>query len=176
MTNAAIPFQTTYNPVTWQTGPGTGTVYLTPGDISIVVTYVVDGHPGHEHHQLHAAGAARLPWTPRPSNPVPAAATVEVPTSTPPATSQVTAGSDDGWTFTVSNTSQATVTALQTKVTVSDGNPTPPSFDTAAITASGTKGCTVTSPGVLTCTEGDLAAGASDTVNVLVETTGLDRW
>jgi sugar lactone lactonase YvrE len=170
--NAPIPYQTTYNPVTWQTGPGTGTVYLTPGDISIVVTYVVDGTPETNTISCTPPGSEGALDTTT-VEPAPVAATVQVPSSTPPVQSQVTAGSDDGWTFTVSNTSQAKVTGLQTQVTISDGNPTPPSFDTTAITASGTKGCTVTSPGVLTCMENNLAAGATDTVNVLVDTTGL---
>jgi hypothetical protein len=170
--NAPITYSAANNPVTWQTGPGTGTVYLTPGDVSIVVTYVVSGTPT----------TSTISCTP-PSNegtldttvvnPAPVAATYQVPTSSPPVQTTVSSGSDDGWTFTVSNTSQAKVTGLQTQVTISDGNPTPPSFDTTAITASGTKGCTVTSPGVLTCMENNLAAGATDTVNVLVDTTGL---
>jgi hypothetical protein len=172
LSNAPISYQTTYDPVTWQTGPGTGDVYLTPGDISIVVTYVVDGTPETDTISCTPpAGEGAIDTTDVVTSPT--EATVQVPTSTPPVQSQVTAGSDDGWTFTVTNTSQATVKALQTQVTIGDGNPTPPSFDTTAITASGTKGCTVTSPGVLTCGEGDLVAGASDTVNVLVETTDL---
>ena len=170
--NAPITYSAANNPVTWQTGPSTGTVYLTPGDVSIVLTYVVSGTPT----------TSTISCTP-PSNEgtldttvvnmAAARATVQVPTSTPPVQSNVTAGSDDGWSFTVSNTSQAKVTGLQTQVTISDGNPTPPSFDTAAITASGTNGCRVTSPGVLTCTENNLAAGATDTVNVLIDTSGL---
>ena len=169
--NAPISYSVANNPVTWQTGPGTGTVYLTPGDVSVVVTYVVGGTPT----------TSTINCTP-PSNedtldttvvnPAPTGATYQVATSSPPTQASVTSGSDDGWTFTVTNTSQASVTGLQTQVTISDGG-TPPSFDTAAITASGTKGCTVTSPGVLTCTENRLAAGESDSINVLVDTSSL---
>ena len=171
LSNAPIPYQTTYDPVTWQTGPGTGTVFLTPGDIDVVLTYVVSGSPV----------TTTISCTPPPTegtldtttvNPAAVGATYEVPSSSPPVQSQVTSGSDDGWSFNVVNTSSATVMNLQTQVTISDGA-SPPSFDTTAIAASGTKGCTATSPGVLTCTENNLAAGATDAVNVLVDTTGL---
>jgi IPT/TIG domain len=171
--STAITYQTSYDPVTWQTGPGTGIVYLTPGDLDFALTLV----------SSESSTTISIQCTP-PANvgnlgtttvdPAPAAATVQVAPSSPPVQSDVTAGSDDGWTFTVANTSQTTVTGLQTQITISDGS-TPPSFDTTAIAASGTKGCTATSAGVLTCTENTLAAGASDTVNVLVETTGLSQ-
>ncbi|MFZ0667991.1 MAG: IPT/TIG domain-containing protein [Acidimicrobiales bacterium] len=169
--NQSITYQTAYDPVTWTTGPGTGDVYLTPGDINIVLAYQADAGP-----QTITIGC-----TP-PSNegslgevtvdPAASSPTFQVPTSTPAIQNGVTSPNDDGWTFTVANTSSATVTGVQTQVTVTDSG-SPPTFDTAAITASGTKGCTVTSPGVLTCNENSLAAGASDTVNVLVETNGL---
>ncbi len=170
--DTSVTYQTTYDPVTWQTGPGTGTVYLTPGDIDIVVTYVVSGTPTTE----------TVPCTPPPTvgtldttmvNPATSTPSYGVPTSSPPVANQVSAGTDDGWTVTVTNTSTQAVTGLQTQVTVGDGDATPPSFDTTAIAHSGTTGCTVTSPGVLTCTDASLAVGASDTINALVETTGL---
>ncbi len=47
-------YATTYNPVTWQTGPGTGKVFLTPGDIDAEVTFVIQRDPDHGVHLLHA--------------------------------------------------------------------------------------------------------------------------
>ena len=41
-------YDTTYNPVTWQAGPGTGKVYFTPGDIDAEVTFVISGTPTSE--------------------------------------------------------------------------------------------------------------------------------
>ncbi|MFZ0668676.1 MAG: IPT/TIG domain-containing protein [Acidimicrobiales bacterium] len=173
LSDSSITYQTTYDPVTWQTGPGTGTVYLTPGDINIVLTYDVDSTP--ESSQVSCSPpsneAAVDTTTVEPAATSP---TYQVPTSTPPVQSGVTSGNDDGWTFVIANTSDDTVTGLQTQVTITDGG-TPPSFDTTAISASGTKDCTVTSPGVLTCTENDLDAGATDTINVLVDTSGLTQ-
>jgi IPT/TIG domain len=172
--NNALTYQTTYDPVTWQTGPGTGTVYLTPGDITIVVTVVGSNSqpttsdwdctpPSNE-------GALDQTTVDPPSS----SPTFQVPGSTPPVQSGVTEGNDDGWSFTIANTSTTTVTGLQAQITVSDGG-TPPTFDTTAISDSGTKNCTVTSPGVLTCTEGTLAADSADTLNVLVESSGLSE-
>ena len=56
-------YSTTYNPVTWQTGPGTGKVYFTPGNIGAEITFVIHGIPTSESDLLHApvrSGRARL--------------------------------------------------------------------------------------------------------------------
>lgn len=169
---SSVEVPTSYDPVTWETGPGTGSVYLVPGAIDVSLTEA--GSAPTQTEQVTCSPPSNVPSldslvvTPSPPTP-----TFQVPGSTPPLQSQVTPGSDDGWSFTIANTSQATVTDLATEVTVTDGG-TPPTFDTTAMTAAGTKGCTVSStPGVLDCTEGNLPAGASDTVNVLLDTAGL---
>ncbi len=56
-------------------------------------------------------------------------------------------------------------------MSVTDGG-APLTFDLAGMAASGTN-CANAGSGKLTCTIGNLAAGASDTLDVLVDTTGL---
>ena len=53
--NAPITYSAANNPVTWQTGPGTGTVYLTPGDVSIVADLCRERHSDDVDHLVHAA-------------------------------------------------------------------------------------------------------------------------
>ena len=165
-----VTYQTTYNPVTWQTGPGTGTVVFSSGTVAITVTYVVGGLPVTQTISCSPQTAGSLGSTlVQPAPPTP---TVQVPPSTPPVQAQVTAGSDDGWSLTVTNTSAATVKGLAASLTVGDGGPPPP-FDLAAIAAAGTKGCSSPSAGVLDCAEPNLAPGASTTIDGLVATGGL---
>ncbi len=111
--STAITYQTSYNPVTWQTGPGTGTVYLTPGDLDISLTLVSSGTPTTISINCTPPGNVSALDTTT-VDPAVVAPTVQVPPSSPPVQSDVTAGSDDGWSFTVANTSQTAVTGLQT--------------------------------------------------------------
>ena len=165
-------YSTAYNPVTWQTGPGTGTVYLTPGAIDAEVTFVISGTPTTESitcappSRVAALGSTTV-------NPPPTAPTFQVPSPTPPLQNQVSAGTDGGWGFTISNTSQSTVDGLTTTVDVADGVG-PVTFDLAGMTNSGTY-CTNAGPGQLTCSVGDLFAGTSRRIDVLVDTTGVAR-
>ena len=169
--NTPITYQTTYDPVTWQTGPGTGPVTFAAGAVDITVTYVVAGAPVTQAISCSppatvvALGATTV-------DPAPVTPTLQVPSSTPPVQAQVTSGSDDGWSVTVTNTSDATVKGLAATVTISDGG-TPPPFDLTAIAAAGTKGCTSPSAGVLSCAEPNLGAGASTTIDAQVATGGL---
>ena len=104
-------------------------------------------------------------------NPPPPTPTFQVPASTPPLQNQVTAGTDGGWGATIANTSTATVTGLAASVSVTDGGPAL-SYDLAGMAASGTN-CSAAGSGKVTCPLGNLAAGASDSLDVLVRTTGL---
>ena len=169
---AGVPYtyDTTYNPVTWQTGPGTGKVYFTPGAISAEVTFVIHNTPTSESISCTPpTGVAALGSTT--VSPPPATATFQVPGSTPPLQNQVTAGTDGGWGATIANTSMATVIGLSATVSVTDGG-APLSYDLAGMAASGTN-CSSAGSGKVTCSIGNLAAGASSTLDVLVTTTGL---
>ena len=168
--NTPYTYKTTYNPVTWQTGPGTGVVDFVPGTIDVAVTFVINGTPTTE----------TITCTPPPGwatlgsttvNPPPATPTFQVPASTPPLQNQVSAGTDGGWGATIANTSTATVTGLSATVSVTDGG-APLSYDLTGMAASGTN-CSSAGSGKVTCSIGNLAAGASDTLDVLVKTTGL---
>ncbi len=169
---AGVPYmyQTSYNPVTWQTGPGAGTVSFTPGTIDAEATFVIHGSPTSESVTCTPpSGAAALGSTT--VNPPPANPTFQVPSTTPPLQNQVSAGTDGGWGITIANTSQATVTGVSAVVTAAQGAH-PLSYDTAAMTASGTT-CSPDGSGKVSCAVGSLAAGASDTLNALVLTGGL---
>jgi hypothetical protein len=168
--NTPFTYDTTYNPVTFQTGPGTGTVFLTPGDIDAEVTFVIHGTPASESIACTpSAGAAALGSVT--VNQPAATPTFQVPPATPALQNQVSAGTDGGWGATIANTSTAPVTSLSASVQVTDGNGAP-TFDLTGMAASGTT-CAHAGAGKLTCSIGTLAAGASDTLDVLVNTTGL---
>ena len=171
--DAALPadtpysYATTYNPVTWQTGPGTGKVFLTPGDIDAEVTFVISGTPTTESVSCAPpSGVAALGSTT--VDPPPPTPTFQVPSPTPPLQNQVSAGTDGGWATTISNTSTATVNGLTASVSVSDGG-SPLSFDLAGMAASGTN-CASAGAGKLSCTLKNMTEGASDTLDVLVDT------
>ena len=166
-----ITYQTTYDPVTWLTGPGTGSVTFTPSTVDITVAFVVAGSPVTQTIPCGAPGGVPTLGS-TVVDPAPPSASIQVSPSTPPVQGQVTAGADDGWAFTITNPSTTTVKGLTTRVTVGDGG-TPPPFDLTAIAAAGTKGCSSPSAGVLSCAEPNLAAGASTTVTALVGTAGL---
>ena len=115
------------------------------------------------------AGVAALDSTT--VNPPPPTPTFQVPSPTPPLQNQVSAGTDGGWGATIANTSTATVTGLSASVSVTDGG-TPLTYDLTGMAASGTN-CSSPGSGKVTCSIGNLAAGASDTLDVLVKTAGL---
>ena len=169
--NAPYAFGTTYNPVTWQTGPGTGVVNFVPGAIDVVVTFVIRGTPTTVSIDCTPPQGIGVldSTTVLPPPPVP---TFQVPTTTPPLQNQVSPGTDGGWAVQVSNTSTVTVTGLAATVSVSDGGAAL-SYDVSGMAASGTNGCSATGPGTLSCPIGSLGAGSSKTVDVLVGTTGL---
>ncbi len=163
-------YSTTYNPVTWQTGPGTGKVYLTPGEIDAEVTFVIHGTATPESISCTPpSGVAALGSTTVASPPP--SPTFQVPAATPALQNQVTAGTDGGWGATIANTSTATVTGLNATVTVTDGG-APLSYDLAGMAASGTT-CATAGSGKVTCSLKNLAVGASDALDVLVTTSGL---
>ncbi|MGA3147678.1 MAG: PKD domain-containing protein [Acidimicrobiales bacterium] len=163
-------YQTTYNPVTWQTGPGPGAVSFVPGDIDAEATFVIHGTPTSESITCTPpSGVAALGSTavlPPPANP-----TLQVASATPPLQNQVSPGTDGGWGVTIANTSKATVTGVSASVSVT-GLVHPLTYDLTAMSASGTS-CTGAGAGKVTCSVGSLAAGASDTLNLLVLTNGL---
>ncbi len=168
--DTSYSFDTAYNPVTWQTGPGAGVVDFTPGAISIAVTFVIHGASTDETVSCTPpAGVASIGSTT--VNPPPAVPTFQVPASTPPLQSQVTPGTDGGWGITISNTSTATVTGLSARVTATDSGAAL-SFDLSGMAASGTV-CSSAGPGAITCSIGSLSAGTSTTLDVLVRTDGL---
>jgi hypothetical protein len=193
--NTPYTYDTTYNPVTWQTGPGTGNVSFVPGAITAEATFVVNGTPTTESISCAPpSGVAALGTTT--VNPPPPNPTYQVPSSSPPLQSTVSggaaggsvatsadtstasvtglagsAGNDGGWGVTIANTSLASVTGLTATVSVT-GSGAPLTFDLAGMAASGTN-CANAGSGQLTCSIGTLAAGASDTLDVLVDTAGL---
>ena len=170
VSNTPYTFDTTYNPVTWQTGPGTGLVDFVPGAIVDFATYVIHGTPSTLQITCRApSGVAALnstTVTPPTSTP-----SFQVPATTPPLQNQVSAGTDGGWAVTIANTSEDTVTKVSAAVTATDGGPTV-AFDTAAMAASGTS-CSPAGSGKLTCSVGELGAGDSATLDVLVDTGDL---
>ena len=83
----------------------------------------------------------------------------------------MTPGTDGGWGATIANTSTATVTGLSATVSVTDGGAAL-SYDLTGMAASGTN-CSSAGSGKVTCSIGNLPPGASDTLDVLVRTTGL---
>jgi hypothetical protein len=103
-------------------------------------------------------------------NPAPATPTLQVP-STPPLQAQVSSGTDGGWGATIADTSRAAVTGLSASVSLSEGG-TSVSYDLSGMRASGTS-CSSSGSGKITCSIGTLAAGATHTLDVLVNTAGL---
>ncbi|MGA3148606.1 MAG: hypothetical protein ABSF33_14200, partial [Acidimicrobiales bacterium] len=167
--NTPYTYDTTYTPVTWQTGPGSGPVDFSPGTIDTVATLVGSGTPT----------TVTITCTPPPAvadlgqttvDPPPATPTLQV-SSTPPLQDQVSAGTDGGWGATITNTSTATVTGLSATVSLSHGG-VPVSYDLTGMAASGTS-CSPSGPGTIACSMGTLAAGTTDTLDVLVNTAGL---
>ncbi len=168
--NTPYTYSTSYNPVTWQTGPGNGVVDFVPGTIDITVTFVISGTPTTETVTCtppHGVGTLDSTTV----NPPPPIPTFQVPASTPALQNQVTAGTDGGWGAIIANTSTVTVTGVSASVSVTDGGPAL-SYDLSGMAASGTN-CSAAGAGKITCTIGNLPAGASDTLDVLVKTTGL---
>ncbi len=164
-------YATTYNPVTFQTGPGTGTVYFTPGDIDAEVTFVIHGTPTPESISCARLRPGWPPWARPPSTRRPPPPPSRCPRPPRPSRTRSRAGTDGGWGATIANTSTATVTGLSASVQVTDG-PAPPPSTWPAWPPRGPPVPTAGS-GKLTCSIGTLAAGASDTLDVLVDTTGL---
>ena len=167
--NTPYTYDTTYTPVIWQSGPGSGLVDFAPGAIDAVATFVGSGTPTTVTITCAPPnGVADLGSTT--VNPPSATPTFQVP-PTPPLQDQVSAGTDGGWGATIANTSTATVTGLSATVSLSDGGASV-SYDLTGMAASGTS-CSSSGPGKITCSIGSLAAGAIDTLDVLVNTAGL---
>ncbi len=168
--NTPYTFNTTYDPVTFQTGPATGTVAVTPGDVDAEVTFVIGGTPTSESMTCTPpSGVGALGTTT--VNARAATPAFQVPTATPPLQNQISAGTDGGWGATIANTSTVPVTGLSATVSVTDGG-TPLTFDLAGMAASGTT-CSTAGAGKLTCSIGALAEGATDTLDLLIDTAGL---
>ena len=167
--STAFTYNTAYTPVTWQSGPGSGLVDFAPGAIDLVATFVGSGTPTtvsiscSPPHGVADLGSTTV-------NPPPATPTFQVPSS-PPLQSQVSAGTDGGWGTVIANTSTATVTGVTATVTLSDGGAAL-TYDLSGMNASGTS-CSSSGSGKISCTLGSLAAQATDTLDVLVNTTGL---
>ncbi|MGA3149141.1 MAG: IPT/TIG domain-containing protein [Acidimicrobiales bacterium] len=170
VSNTPYTFDTTYNPVSWKTGPGTGRVDFVPGNIVIVTSSVTSRGTAilqiNCTAPVNAAAIASTTVDPATTSP-----SFQVPPTTPPLQDQVSAGTNGGWAATVSNTSKATVTKVTAAVHVSDGGPAL-SFNLAGMAAAGTT-CSSSGSGSLSCSMANLAPGASATLDVLVNTTKL---
>ena len=152
--------------------PGDGPGLLQPGGHRRRRHLCDQRNADHRDHRLFPAvrgGRSRFDHG-QPATPIP---TFQVPSPTPPLQNQVSAGTDGGWATTISNTSTATVTGLTARVNVSDGGAAL-TYDLAGMAASGTN-CATAGSGTLTCTVPNLAAGSSDTLDVLVDTTDSCR-
>jgi len=167
--NTPYTYDTAYTPVNWQSGPGSGVVDFSPGAIVAVATFVGSGAPRTVTITCTPPlGVADLGSTT--VNPPSGSPTFQVP-ATPPLQNQVSAGTDGGWGATIANTSTAAVTGLSATVSLSDGGASV-SYDLTGMAASGTS-CSSSGPGTINCSIGSLAAGASDRLDVLVNTGGL---
>jgi len=167
--NTKFTYPTTYNPETWQTVNVAGTVNFTPGDIGLTFTYLIDDVPTPESVTCTPpSGVGDLDTTNVvASGPTPS---FQVPPTVPPLQSQVTARLDAGWALEITNTSTADVNGISAATTVhGTGTLT---YDLAGMANTGTD-CTSSGPNMATCDVGTLAGGASETLNILVETTGL---
>jgi hypothetical protein len=170
--NTPYTFATTYNPETWQTVNSPGTVDFTPGDIDFMSTYVTSGSPTPISVDCTPpSGVAALDTTdvvgptPTPS--------FQVPSSVPPLQSQVSTPSDAGWAIQITNTSTVNVTGLSAAISVQGGGGTL-TYDFTGMSDTGTT-CTSSGTNDATCSVGTLARGATDTLNILVKTTGLPQ-
>ena len=167
-----------YNPMTWASGPSSGTVFFTPATIHAQFTgnngSFTDSDtcypPGAQ------AGALGGPTSPPPppmgstvvSAPSPTP-TLQVPSSIPALQSQVTPPDDAGWEISVSNTSAAVAHAVSVALSASDTVPL--GFDLAQM-AKEHESCHPAGSGV-SCALGDLAPQATATLFALVSTTAL---
>ncbi|MGD0393901.1 MAG: IPT/TIG domain-containing protein [Acidimicrobiales bacterium] len=170
VSNTPYTFDTTYNPVSWKTGAGTGLVDFVPGNIVIVTSSVTSSGTSVLQIKCTAPNSttAIASTTVDPATTSPS---FQVPPTTPPIQDQVSAGMNGGWAATVSNTSKVTVTKVTAAVHVSDGGAAL-SFNLAAMAAAGTS-CSSSGSGSLSCSIGSLARGASATLDLLVNTTSL---
>ncbi len=165
--NTPYTYDTTYNPITWQTGPGSGVVDFVPGTIDVTTTYVNNGKSTTVQLSCTApGGVAALDTTT--VDPPPSSPTFQVPSSTPPLQNQVSPGTVGGWGATISNTSTSAVKGIEADVSVTDGGAAL-TYDLAGMAASGTN-CSSAGPGKVTCPVGNLGEGASSTLDILVNT------
>jgi len=171
-TNTPYTYPTTYNPETWQTvntANNPGTVDFTPGDIDFSLTYLISGVPTPESVSCTPpSGVTDLDTTTVVGSG--ANARFQVPPSVPPLSSQVSSPFDAGWAIEIANTSTVSVTGLSAQVTVhGKGTLT---YDLAGMADTGTT-CVSSGANLATCSVGTLSGGATETLNILVETTGL---
>ncbi len=168
-TNTPYTFPTTYNPETWQTVNVAGTVDFTPGDIDLTLTYLIDDVPTPESVACTPpSGVGDLDTTNVvASGPTPS---FQVPPSVPPLQSQVTARLDGGWALEITNTSTVDVDAVSAAITVHGAGTL--TYDLAGMANTGTT-CESSGPNKATCDVGTLPGGATETLNILVETNGL---
>ncbi len=162
-------YPTTYNPETWQTVNVAGTVDFTPGDIDLTLTYLIDNVPTPESVDCTPpSGVPALDTT----NVLASGATpsFQVPPTVPPLQSQVTDPLDAGWAIQITNTSTVNVNGVSAGITVHGAGTL--TYDLAGMANTGTD-CTSSGPNAATCDVGTLPAGATETLNVLVETNGL---
>jgi sugar lactone lactonase YvrE len=168
--NTPFTYQTSYDPVTWDTGAGTGVVDFVPGTIDITRTEVTPGSSSTAQLNCTAPqGVAALTSTT--VDPAPSSPTFQVPSPTPPLQNQVSPNTDGGWGVTISNTSTSTVTGVTAGVNVTDGG-APLTYDLAGMAASGTT-CSPAGSGQATCSVGNLPEGGSALLDLLVNTGGL---
>jgi hypothetical protein len=162
-------YPTTYNPETWQTVDVAGTVDFTPGDIVFTLTYLIDNVPTPESVECTPpSGVAALDTTNVvASGPTPS---FQVPPTVPPLQSQVTDPLDAGWAIQITNTSTVDVNGVSAAITAHGAGTL--TYDLAGMGNTGTD-CTSSGPNMATCDVGTLPEGATDTLNVLVETNGL---
>jgi hypothetical protein len=170
--NTPYTYSTTYNPETWVTASNPGGVYFTPGDIETTFTYVIGNSPITESAACTPPNGVDALDSTVVNAPSPTPS-YQVPVSVPPLQPQVSASVDGGWGVTFTNTSTVAVDGLSAVVSASDGG-APISFDLTGMSAAGTS-CTSSGSGQVTCNVGTLASGDSETVNALVETTGLQQ-
>jgi hypothetical protein len=169
-TNTPYTFSTTYNPETWQTVNSPGTVDFTPGDIDITSTYVTSGSPTAISVDCTPPSGVTALDTTDVVGPTPTPS-FQVPSSVPPLQSQVSTPSDAGWAIQITNTSTVNVTGLTAAVSVQGGGGTL-TYDFTGMSDTGTT-CTSSGTNDANCTVGTLPEGATETLNILVKTTGL---
>ncbi len=168
-TNTPYTYPTTYDPETWHTVNVPGTVNFTPGDIDFNLTYLIGGVPIPESVSCTPPSGVSALDTTNVTSPG-ATPSFQVPPSVPPLQSQVSAPLDAGWAIGIANTSTVDVTGLSAQVTVHGAGTL--TYDLVGMANTGTT-CTSSGANMATCSVGTLAGGAAETLNVLVETTGL---